>query len=374
MRGIAFGQLAAAISLACWGCGEVPSSIGADPSKGTSVSAEPMSDLGVTCQLNAEVESRGVRLRVLLSNGGGREVRILKRQTPLEPDGSPSLRVQNAGASLSYRGKLAARLPPSDASYLSLPAGQAVTAEYDLSANYRLNMSGTYVVSLSRAVFDVQVGEGREAKQVAHGCGSTTFRLTEADPRADSAITRTTSPLLLFYGCAQNQKESIAIDVMNAKDAVRPGVVNQHVGPGDATFTKWFGAYTDFHSEVVSNRYALISNLLESDTMRFECSPSAECTIEYAAYVNGDCPANTACLCRPFFASSPLERMAIVIHEASHLKGTADYVYDEAPSMNLAITNPSAAINNADNYEYYSKDIFQGPVTAWKMSSNILSL
>jgi len=48
-----------------------------------------------------------------------------------------------------------------------------------------------------------------------------------------------------------------------------------------------------------------------------------------------------------------------LIHEASHFTlngGTIDYVYGQGPASDLAAVDPSKAIFNADNYEYFTEN------------------
>ncbi|MFT4636565.1 MAG: peptidyl-Lys metalloendopeptidase [Chitinophagales bacterium] len=48
-----------------------------------------------------------------------------------------------------------------------------------------------------------------------------------------------------------------------------------------------------------------------------------------------------------------------IIHELSHfniLGGTVDNVYGQSAARSLARNNPSSAINNADNHEYFAEN------------------
>ena len=48
-----------------------------------------------------------------------------------------------------------------------------------------------------------------------------------------------------------------------------------------------------------------------------------------------------------------------LVHETSHFNvvaGTNDYVYGATGAHNLAVSDPSRAINNADNHEYFAED------------------
>jgi peptidyl-Lys metalloendopeptidase len=48
-----------------------------------------------------------------------------------------------------------------------------------------------------------------------------------------------------------------------------------------------------------------------------------------------------------------------LVHEASHWEidgGTSDYVYGQSDSEKLARNDPSEAIMNAENYEYFAEN------------------
>lgn len=48
-----------------------------------------------------------------------------------------------------------------------------------------------------------------------------------------------------------------------------------------------------------------------------------------------------------------------IVHEQSHFRvngGTEDFVYGQGRAKNLARTNPTQAIMNADNHEYFAEN------------------
>jgi len=52
-------------------------------------------------------------------------------------------------------------------------------------------------------------------------------------------------------------------------------------------------------------------------------------------------------------------RAGTIIHESSHFTnngGTSDYAYGQTAAMQLAISNPSQAIFNADSHEYFAEN------------------
>jgi len=60
----------------------------------------------------------------------------------------------------------------------------------------------------------------------------------------------------------------------------------------------------------------------------------------------------------PVIGSGVVVNPRTLIHEMSHFNvtaGTDDYVYGSAGALNLAITDPAKATNNADNHEYFAE-------------------
>ncbi|KAI0681659.1 lysine-specific metallo-endopeptidase, partial [Cerioporus squamosus] len=52
-------------------------------------------------------------------------------------------------------------------------------------------------------------------------------------------------------------------------------------------------------------------------------------------------------------------RAGTLVHESSHFTkngGTQDYVYGQSSAKSLAKSNPSEAIFNADNHEYFAEN------------------
>jgi peptidyl-Lys metalloendopeptidase len=91
--------------------------------------------------------------------------------------------------------------------------------------------------------------------------------------------------------------------------------------------------------------------------VNFDCG----CKKPYYAYVYPNQPYNIY-LCRVFW-TAPLtgtdSKAGTLIHEMSHftvVASTDDYVYGQSGAKSLAISNPSQAIDNADNHEYFAEN------------------
>jgi peptidyl-Lys metalloendopeptidase len=85
------------------------------------------------------------------------------------------------------------------------------------------------------------------------------------------------------------------------------------------------------------------------------------CNQNYYAYVYPTRPYEIF-VCRAFW-SAPLtgtdSKAGTLVHEMSHFNvtaGTDDHVYGQAGAKNLAITDPDAALDNADSHEYFAEN------------------
>jgi hypothetical protein len=96
------------------------------------------------------------------------------------------------------------------------------------------------------------------------------------------------------------------------------------------------------------------------------------------AWVNSNDTSRLVNLCPPFFAEDPAEfGGGALIHELAHFGGASDFVtacvdYPNQPATttaqvarDLALQDPSKAVNNADNYRLYAIGWDDSLPTSW---------
>jgi hypothetical protein len=128
-------------------------------------------------------------------------------------------------------------------------------------------------------------------------------------------------------------------------------------GPARARFYKWFGTtspqarrliYHRIHREVTLNRRFSTANFRRAVPSR----PGI------FAFVHPGDPSKVF-VDRTFVAAPPLgenSRAGTIVHEMSHfliVGGTKDYAYGTSDCERLARFDPSKALSNADNFEFY---------------------
>jgi peptidyl-Lys metalloendopeptidase len=125
-------------------------------------------------------------------------------------------------------------------------------------------------------------------------------------------------------------------------------------------YTRWFGACD-------SNRYSTVKNCLSRVRSGLQASypvdcAGSSCTANTYAYVFPTDTTHTVYVCGYFWRvpsgncvmdSQP----GTLIHEMSHFNNvcsTRDVTYGQQNCLNLASSNPNSAVQNADNYCFYT--------------------
>jgi peptidyl-Lys metalloendopeptidase len=164
-----------------------------------------------------------------------------------------------------------------------------------------------------------------------------------------------------FYeGCSKTERETIDTAGGLAASTSDNSINHLRSNPtGDAHYTEWFGTFNSSrHSEVKSN-FSKIYNAAFQKSVTFVCHSSECASNDYAfVYAGGDIE---IFLC-PLFWSAPTSgfdtQFGTIVHELSHeVADTDDIVYGTTDARDLATNDPSDAIKNADNHEYFEEDL-----------------
>ena len=138
----------------------------------------------------------------------------------------------------------------------------------------------------------------------------------------------------------------------NAKGYLNTGTV----GP---RYTSWFGAYTTTRHATARTHFVDIDAAMDQNSgqIKINCG----CNQSYYAYVYPTRPYEIF-VCRAFW-TAPMtgtdSKAGTLIHEMSHFNvvaGTNDHVYGQSGARSLAISDPDAALDNADNHEYFAEN------------------
>ncbi|KAK0451127.1 peptidyl-Lys metalloendopeptidase [Armillaria borealis] len=121
-------------------------------------------------------------------------------------------------------------------------------------------------------------------------------------------------------------------------------------------YVTWFGTYTSARHSTVLSHY---SNMLAHPYADYEYDCTCTESDVYAYVYPSEF--GTIYLCSVFWQTTTTgtdSRGGTLIHESSHftiIGSTDDYVYGQSAAKSLASSNPSEAIENADNHEYFAE-------------------
>ncbi|KAH7341106.1 peptidyl-Lys metalloendopeptidase [Rhizoctonia solani] len=160
-----------------------------------------------------------------------------------------------------------------------------------------------------------------------------------------------------YVGCSSTQQSQIASAVTAANNYVSSAVKYlDSTKSGTIRYTTWFGAYDSGRVSTVRSHFSAIGTDASSTT--YDCST---CTEDAFAYVYANQPGRIY-LCRAYWNAPTTgtdSKAGTIVHEQSHFTvngGTEDVVYGQTLAKNLAKSNPSQAIRNADSHEYFAEN------------------
>ncbi|KAF4622087.1 hypothetical protein D9613_009118 [Agrocybe pediades] len=253
--------------------------------------------------------------------------------------------------------------------YSIIKPGESINVEHDLSSAYNFANSGEgkYSIQAQNMFFVVDSSDSNKVDAVyatsspLHIYISLDNAYTAELPRQNVTTSKeagTLQPAAVFVGCTAVRRTAIESAYMAAQ-AYATGSYNAARNSHGTTprFITWFGVFdTTRYNTVVRIFTAINGNRFSMFTYDCTCTDA-----DTYAWVAPD-KFGTINLC-PLFWSAPNigvdSKAGTIIHEASHFTangGTDDWVYGTARSRELARTNPARAIDNADNYQYFTEN------------------
>jgi peptidyl-Lys metalloendopeptidase len=331
----------------------------------TSALAAPKGDVVVTLSAGqvAFKSAESVMIHVVIENTGKNPVKILKWYTPAEDVEEPLFAISRNGKAVNYIGALYKRPAATGNDYVVLKPGEKLTRDVDLGAYYDLSATGDYVITYQVASANLFTEKASD-KSAVESLGSNNLTLaiqgraapTQASASQIEAITGSTT----FNKCTTSQQSTLitarneastysanALSYLNANANNQPTL----------RYTTWFGTYQSSRYNTVTSHFDALSTTFNTASMKFDCG----CKKTYYAYVYPNQP-YTIYLCKAFW-TAPMtgtdSKAGTLVHETSHFTvviGTNDYAYGQSGAKSLAISDPTKAVNNADNHEYFAEN------------------
>ncbi|KIY71307.1 zincin [Cylindrobasidium torrendii FP15055 ss-10] len=257
------------------------------------------------------------------------------------------------GAKVKYSPEVAA----AKGAYTTLAPGESVTISHNLGEAYNFTLSGesSYNIKASN-VFQIVDDAGAVSTIEADTADAThAAALTGALSFARPSL----SKRIKYSGCSSTQQTQVKTAASSANTYAANAVSYlKGISASTTRYAYWFGAYTASRKSTVQSHYTNIASYDYTVDYTFDCSCS---DAGVYAWVYAD-QFGTINLC-PAFWDAPNtgtdSRAGTLIHEASHfnkIAGTDDHVYGQSSAHSLALSNPTNAIDNADNHEYFAEN------------------
>jgi peptidyl-Lys metalloendopeptidase len=321
------------------------------------------------------------RIEVVLTNTSRKTLRIPRWQLPSSADESNVFQVSRDGQPIRFDGAMVKRGTPTAADFAIIRPGGTHRAMVDLSTLYDMSLGGDYTVAFNTPLQFASLSGSERLKQ-PNGA-SMSAKSAPIQVRAVAAVTpangrprppsyrvvRSNSNTafglnIAYVGCTTDRQDLIGNAVIAARQYSEnaKGYLNSNAtGP---RYTSWFGAYTSSRYTTASQNFVKIDDAMDQNngqlTMNCNCTDVQDPNNTFA-YVF---PSQhyQIYLCGAFWRASLLgtdSKAGTLIHEMSHFNivaGTDDHVYGQAGANNLANTNPTLAVDNADNHEYFAEN------------------
>ena len=276
-----------------------------------------------------------------------------KWQTPFAGVQAPLFDVTRDGLPVSYLGIQVKRAPPTPADFIALAPGAARSSRVELSALYRMDITGAYTIRyrtdrlpaatapLAASVWiDGRLPRGMPESSYEPGAGALP---------AGSGLT--------FSHCSNAQQDSIAASVQAAQSMAQDADTYLRAGVLADRYTNWFGPLDETRAAAVGRHFDAIRDAFATRPITVDCG----CTQSWYAYVYPNQP-YTIHVCKAFW-TAPMtgtdSKGGTLVHEMSHftvVAGTDDWAYGQGAAAALAGSHPDRAIDNADSHEYFGEN------------------
>jgi peptidyl-Lys metalloendopeptidase len=322
-----------------------------------------------------------------ISNTCDEDVHVLKRCTPLEGLMSDCFEITRDGVPVPYDGPLLKRTPASKKEYISLKAGESIEHSVDLSTCYQVSTPGKYEVRFRGTIHDVQAkssyrkkkkikSEDRSPMQLKVRSKKFTVRVGGRGRATSGEVARSIDESERLKPRKKSKKKKVSRRRSTAMDPVLVGGTTARKDAtrtahqagfalaaeslsslaNDDRYKEWFGRHTATRFRKVKQVYTETRDGMKDVEFTYQLDPGTHCSSTTYAYTYHD--STTIWLCQVFWDSSATgtdSKAETILHEHTHATAkTDDHEYGQDECRQLAINDPATAIDNADNFAYYT--------------------
>jgi hypothetical protein len=322
-------------------------------------------------------------IQVSFTNLKDQDVYLLKWDTPFTEHGNYlSITSKNTTARIPYHGIIAKRGDPDLESYISLKPRESRSMKVNIRKNYPIYKAGVYTMKLLFSFKDYSFLPSEIPKKRNHFTRSSPVEsntveieiigsnipAVKNETRLSNSKKRLTGRDFMTSSCSDTKINTLQTAWNTYEGMIANSVYQINLG-NTQNYRTWFGTHTTTRYTRVKNVIVALRNVINYyDACIFDCSYSG-CDSDVYAFVYPTDTSRRIHLCS-YFWSSPAgggysfdTQAGTILHELSHFDaignpGNDDIAYGETALRNLAYSNPSGAIYNADSYEYFSENVF----------------
>ena len=295
-----------------------------------------------------------VFVTVTVTNTTRHPVHVLSWQLPSEEIEGSLFKITRDGEAVPYTGPLVKRAPPQSKDHVRLDPGATLSYEVELTAAYDLSKSGRYAIEYA--------SRGAQGTNTAALQSDTLYLWLEG--RSGKGGVQAAPPGVaagpVTYSSCSATQQSALVAAVTAATNYSNGAVSYLGGRSSATprYTTWFGAFSQTGWDTAKSHFTAIKGAFDSQPLAFDCRCKKKTTY---AYVYANQPYKIY-LCGAFW-SAPVtgtdSRAGTLFLEVSHFSvvaGTDDWAYGQTAAKNLALSDPTKALDNADSHEYFAEN------------------
>jgi peptidyl-Lys metalloendopeptidase len=334
----------------------------------------------------APMRSKSNPLRVSMMSLGGGQVEIVVTNTsrktarvpayalPSAELGSNLFAISRAGEVVRYEGAMIKRGVPTAVDFAILRPGQSRRTVVDLGVTYDLSKAGDYTVTFASPLQYASMSDGARLNQAngspmvalsapmrvfMDGSNRGALKLREIAAKKRPSGGSSVVNGVAYAGCSSTQINDAGNAVNSARGYSENAKGYLNVGTVGPRYTSWFGAYTASRYGTARQNFAAIDSAM--DQSNGQITINCGCNQSYYAYVYPTRPYEIF-VCRAFWSAPNTgtdSKAGTLIHEMSHFNvvaGTDDWAYGQTAARNLASSDPSKALDNADNHEYFAEN------------------
>lgn len=312
-------------------------------------------------------------VEVIVTNTSRKTLRIPKWQLPSEVRQSNLFRITRDGQEVGFEGAMVKRGTPTAADFAILRPGRSQRTIVALGEMYDFSKAGHYTVTYAAPLQYASLS-GRIRLQQRNGvpmvaqAAPIQMMLDQPATNASGGRIKPVQPSIpelsdvvgvSYVGCTAARMALIDQAVLTARSYTEHAKGYLNANTTGVRYTKWFGAYNSARYATMQQHFTAIDTAMDlpGGQVKINCN----CTGTEYAHVFKNQPYEIF-VCNAFW-TAPLHgtdsKAGTLIHEMSHftvVTDTDDWVYGQSAAQNLANTNPTNAIDNADSHEYFAEN------------------